>query len=159
LDRNRLGGIGGSLASEIVATPPIVTAPATYPGGEGGYVAFPALGAHCPDSPRGDALPVFQIRSRPPPPPVARWVGAPRGRGFTDCHDNRRPLEPDRLDPRRRKRQSAARLPRRYRRAAVRRRQPAGCSDRIATFPEFAGRRRAALCRRRRRPLCLRLLM
>src|SRR5262249_41860322 len=67
LDRNRLGGIGGSLASEIVATRPIRTAPATYPGGEGVYVAFQASGAHCPDSRRNDALTVLQIHAGSPP--------------------------------------------------------------------------------------------
>ena len=33
-------GVGGSLASEIVATCPIRAAPAAYPAGEGVYVAF-----------------------------------------------------------------------------------------------------------------------
>ena len=50
LDRNRLGGMGGSLASEVVATRPIRTAPATYPAGEGVYVAFQGPGARCPGS-------------------------------------------------------------------------------------------------------------
>jgi len=80
LDRNRLGGIGGSLASEIVATRPIRTAPATFPGGEGVYVAFQGSGAHCPDS-RRDALTVLQIRAGSPPIMVTGWCGALRGEG------------------------------------------------------------------------------
>lgn len=81
LDRNRLGGIGGSLASEIVATRPIRTAPAAYPAGEGVYVAFQGSGAHCPDSRRDDALTVLQIRAGSPPGLVTGWCGALRGEG------------------------------------------------------------------------------
>ncbi len=93
LDRNRLGGIGGSLASEIVATRPIRTAPAAYPGGEGVYVAFQGSGAHCPDSRRDDALTVLQIRAGSPPTLVTGWCGALRGEGSpivttTDGHSN-----------------------------------------------------------------------
>src|SRR6266446_1094141 len=40
LDRNRLGGIGGSLLSETVATRPILAAPAAYRTGDEVYVAF-----------------------------------------------------------------------------------------------------------------------
>jgi hypothetical protein len=40
LDRNNLGGIGGALGSEIVATRPIRTAPAAYPAPDGAFVAF-----------------------------------------------------------------------------------------------------------------------
>jgi hypothetical protein len=81
LDRNNLGGIGGSLASEVVATRPIRTAPATYPGGQGVYVAFQGRGAHCPDSNPKDALTVLQIRAGAPPTLVTGWCGALRGEG------------------------------------------------------------------------------
>jgi len=81
LDRNRLGGIGGSLASEIVATRPIRTAPAAYPAGEGVYVAFQGPGAHCPDARRDDALTILQIRDGSPPTLVTGWCGALRGEG------------------------------------------------------------------------------
>ena len=81
LDRNNLGGIGGSLASEVVATRPIRTAPATYPGGQGVYVAFQGRGAHCPDSNPVDALTVLQIRTGAPPTLVTGWCGALRGEG------------------------------------------------------------------------------
>ena len=93
LDRNRLGGIGGSLASEVVATRPIRTAPATFPAGEGVYVAFQGLGARCPDSRRPGALTVLQIRAGSPPTLVTGWCGALRGEGSpivttTDGHAN-----------------------------------------------------------------------
>jgi hypothetical protein len=81
LDRNHLGGIGGSLASGIVATRPIRTAPAAYSAGEGVYVAFQGYGAHCPDSRRGDALTVLQIRAGSPPTLVTGWCSALRGEG------------------------------------------------------------------------------
>jgi hypothetical protein len=81
LDRNRLGGIGGSLLSEIVSNYPIRTAPAVYPAGEGVYVAFQGRGAHCPDSRRDDALTVLQIRAGSPPTLVTGWCGAMRGEG------------------------------------------------------------------------------
>jgi hypothetical protein len=93
LDRNRLGGFGGSLASEIVATRPIRTAPAAYPAGEGVYVAFQGAGAHCPDSRPDDGLTVLQIRAGSPPSIVTGWCGALRGEGSpivttTDGHAN-----------------------------------------------------------------------
>ena len=81
LDRNRLGGMGGSLASEVVATRPIRTAPATYPAGEGVYVAFQGPGARCPGSRRPGALTVLQIRAGSPPTLVTGWCGALRGEG------------------------------------------------------------------------------
>ena len=81
LDRNRLGGMGGSLASEVVATRPIRTAPATYPAGEGGYVAFQGPGARCPGSRRPGALTVLKIRAGSPPTLVTGWCGALRGEG------------------------------------------------------------------------------
>jgi PQQ enzyme repeat len=81
LDRNRLGGFGGGLASEIVATRPIRTAPAAYPAGEGIYVAFQGPGARCPASRRPGALTVLQIRAGSPPTLVTGWCGALLGEG------------------------------------------------------------------------------
>ena len=81
LDRNRLGGFGGGLTSEIVATRPNRTAPAAYPAGEGIYVAFQGPGARCP-APRGPgALTVLQIRAGTPPTLVTGWCGALLGEG------------------------------------------------------------------------------
>jgi hypothetical protein len=81
LDRNRLGGIGGSLASDIVSTRPIRTAPAAYPAGDGVYVAFQGQGAHCPAFRRDNGLTVLQIRAGSPPSLVTGWCGAFRGEG------------------------------------------------------------------------------
>src|SRR5438874_4328544 len=50
LDRNDLGGIGGSLVAEIVAKNAIRTAPAAYPAADGVFVAFQGAGAQCPKS-------------------------------------------------------------------------------------------------------------
>ncbi len=81
LDRDRLGGIGGSLVSEIVSTRAIRTAPAAYPAADGVFVAFQGQGAHCPPSSRGRGLTVLQIRSGSPPSLVTAWCGALRGEG------------------------------------------------------------------------------
>ncbi|MBV8089797.1 MAG: hypothetical protein JO139_09525 [Alphaproteobacteria bacterium] len=93
LDRNRLGGIGGSLLSETVSTRPIRTAPAAYPAGDGVYVAFQGQGAHCPASSRENALTVLKIQSGSPPSLTTAWCGAFRGEGSpiittTDGHSN-----------------------------------------------------------------------
>ena len=50
LDRNDLGGIGGSLVAETVSNRAIRTAPVTYPTADGVFVAFQAEGARCPTS-------------------------------------------------------------------------------------------------------------
>ena len=81
LDRNRLGGIGGSLVSETVATRHILAAPAAYRTGDGVYVAFQGQGAHCPESSRGKGLTVLQVRSGSPPSLATAWCGALRGEG------------------------------------------------------------------------------
>jgi hypothetical protein len=93
LDPNHLGGFGGSLASELVATRPIRTAPATYPAGEGAYAAFQGPGAHCPGSRPDNKLTVLQIRAGSPPTIITGWCGALRGEGSpivttTDGHSN-----------------------------------------------------------------------
>ena len=81
LDRNRLGGIGGSLASEIVSTRPIRTAPAAYPAVDGVDVAFQGQGARCPAPSADNALTVLQIRGGSPPSLATAWCGALRGEG------------------------------------------------------------------------------
>lgn len=79
LDRRNLGGIGGSLAAERVATYPIRTAPAAFPAGDSGFVAFQGRGAHCPSGQRGD-LTVLKIAGTPPAINTA-WCGAMSGGG------------------------------------------------------------------------------
>jgi hypothetical protein len=81
LDRNNLGGIGGSLASETVSRYPIRTAPAAYPAGDGVFVAFQARGAHCPAQRNDNNLTVLHIRAGEPPSLSTAWCGALRGEG------------------------------------------------------------------------------
>jgi hypothetical protein len=81
LDRNNLGGIGGALVAETVATRPIRTAPATYPAADGAYVAFQGSGVHCPTARRDDNLTVLHIGAGSPPSLATAWCGAFAGAG------------------------------------------------------------------------------
>jgi hypothetical protein len=91
LNRDNLGGIGGALVFQTVATRPIRTAPAAYPAADGVFVAFQAEGAHCPAggaSARGASalgrdnnLTVLQIRAGSPPSLATAWCGAFSGAG------------------------------------------------------------------------------
>lgn len=81
LDRNNLGGIGGSLAAETVSTRPIRTAPAAYPAAAGVLVAFQGQGARCPTPRRDNNLTVLQIRAGAPPSLATAWCGAFEGEG------------------------------------------------------------------------------
>jgi hypothetical protein len=85
LDRNNLGGIGGSLAVEALTRRPIRTAPAVYWIGRDAFVAVHAQGARCPsrESDRGsdDELVVLRIAAGSPPTISIAWCGAVRGAG------------------------------------------------------------------------------
>jgi outer membrane protein assembly factor BamB len=85
LDRENLGGIGGSLAIETVTQAPIRTAPAVYSIGSDSFVALQATGARCPlrGSYRGGdyELVVFRIAAGSPPTMSTAWCGAVRGAG------------------------------------------------------------------------------
>ena len=81
LDRDNLGGIGGSVASETVSTRPIRTAPAAYPAADGVFVAFQGQGTHCPSARSDYNLTVLQIRAGSPPSLATAWCGAFRGEG------------------------------------------------------------------------------
>jgi hypothetical protein len=81
LDRGDLGGIGGALVSETVATQGIITAPAAYPAADGIMVAFRGLGAGCPAQGSNDALTVLKIRAGVPPPLAIAWCGRFSGGG------------------------------------------------------------------------------
>jgi outer membrane protein assembly factor BamB len=81
LDRDNLGGIGGSLASETVSTRPIRTAPAAYTAADGVFVAFQGQGAHCPSARSDYNLTVLQVRVESPPSIATAWCGAFRGEG------------------------------------------------------------------------------
>ena len=80
LDRGNLGGIGGSLLTERVATYPIRTAPAAYPAADGVFVAFEGNGANCPQGRRG-GLTTLRVRAGPPPTVETAWCGALDGAG------------------------------------------------------------------------------
>jgi hypothetical protein len=102
LDRRDLGGIGGALLVETVATFPIATGPAVYPADDGVFVAFPGPGAHCPsqpwgvwkwDGPYANDLTALKIRAGSPPAIETAWCGVSKGRGSpivttTDGHFN-----------------------------------------------------------------------
>ena len=81
LDRNNLGGIGGSLVATIVARNTIRTAPAAYPAGDGVFVAFQGAGAQCPTPVADNNLTVLKLRAGPPPSIATAWCGALRGSG------------------------------------------------------------------------------
>jgi hypothetical protein len=81
LDRNNLGGLGGALAVETVATGAIKTAPAAYRVGDDVFVALHGEGAHCP-SPQPDiGLTVLKIQSGSPPAMTTAWCAPLSGVG------------------------------------------------------------------------------
>jgi len=81
LNRDNLGGVGGSLASALVSNYPILTAAAAYPGSDGIFVAFPGRGAHCPAPGLDSNLTVLKITSGSPPSIATAWCGAFKGEG------------------------------------------------------------------------------
>jgi outer membrane protein assembly factor BamB len=81
LDADNLGGIGGSLVSEIVSTDPIRTAASAFPAAGGAFVAFAGPGARCPVPRRDDALTVLKIQAGTPPALTTAWCGALSGAG------------------------------------------------------------------------------
>lgn len=100
LDRSDLGGIGGSLAVETVATRGVITAPAAYPAGDGVFVAFQGRGAHYPTTERDTGLTVLKIQSGSPPAPPS--IATPEALKFktepvADCarYDNLRKRRED----------------------------------------------------------------
>src|SRR5258706_440253 len=80
LDRYNLGGFGGSLVADRVATYPIRTAPAAYPGANAMFVAFQGAGAHCPAGQRGD-LTALKIAAGAAHMVETAWCGAVSGAG------------------------------------------------------------------------------
>jgi hypothetical protein len=81
LDRRNLGGIGGSLVAETVATRPIRTAPAAFPAGDGVDVAFEGAGAHCRTPQENGGVTVLRLRAGTPPVMETVWCGALSGAG------------------------------------------------------------------------------
>ncbi len=92
LDRDDLGGIGGSLINEAVSPRPIRTAPAAYPVGDAVYVAFQGMGSRCPAG-QGGGLTVLKITGGERPALTTAWCAALRGAGSpivttTDGHSD-----------------------------------------------------------------------
>ena len=82
LDRDNLGGIGGALAVEEVSSESIINAPAAYPGPSGGaFVAFHALGSHCPGTISNPSLVVLKVLAPPAPAISTAWCGSLNGAG------------------------------------------------------------------------------
>jgi outer membrane protein assembly factor BamB len=79
LDRNRLGGIGGSLASEQVSRNPIRGAAAAVRVDDSEFIAFQGSGSNCPDA-AGRGLTVIKVTTSPPAITTA-WCGSVPGRG------------------------------------------------------------------------------
>jgi PQQ enzyme repeat len=91
LDRDRLGGIGGALASQPVSTSPIRGGAAAVPADGTEFVAFQGPGTSCPSGSRR-GLTVLKIGASPPSIGTA-WCGGIEGRGApmattTDGKDN-----------------------------------------------------------------------
>jgi hypothetical protein len=81
LDRDNLGGIGGSLINEVVSSRAIRTAPAVYSIADAAFVAFEGVGSHCPTGrPAGD-LTVLKISGADRPSLSTAWCRAVRGGG------------------------------------------------------------------------------
>ena len=80
LDRQNLGGHGGILRAERVATYPIRTAPASYSTAGAVFVAFQGHGAHCSAGQGGD-LTVLRIAASVPSAIETAWCGAVSGAG------------------------------------------------------------------------------
>jgi outer membrane protein assembly factor BamB len=82
LDRDNLGGIGGSLAVETVSKQPIVTAPAVYSNGPGEtFVALKGRGARCPSPASDGELIVLKVAGGAQPSVSTAWCGNIRGAG------------------------------------------------------------------------------
>jgi len=80
LDRYNLGGFGGSLVTERVATYPIRSAPAAYPAASAMFVAFQGHGARCPAG-QGADLTVLKIAAGAGRMVETAWCGPVSGAG------------------------------------------------------------------------------
>ena len=80
LDRDNLGGIGGSLVNEAVSPRPIRTAPAVYSVADTAFVAFQGTGSRCPaGQPAGD-LTVLKITGGDRPSLTTVWCAVLRNK-------------------------------------------------------------------------------
>jgi hypothetical protein len=81
LDRDRLGGFGGSLARVAVSDSVLRTAAAEFPVAGGVSVAFQGRASECGAGERAGDLTVISIRPGSPPRIATAWCGAVSGRG------------------------------------------------------------------------------
>jgi hypothetical protein len=82
LDRDNLGGIGGTLDVDEVSSNSIITAPAAYPGPNGNsFVAFNGQGSNCPGTISNPSLIVLKVQARPAPAMSTAWCGSVDGAG------------------------------------------------------------------------------
>jgi outer membrane protein assembly factor BamB len=81
LDRDNLGGIGGSLVNETVSPRPIRTAPAAYPVAGAPFVAFQGMGSRCPAGQPGGDLTVLKIAGGDRPALTTAWCAVLHGAG------------------------------------------------------------------------------
>jgi outer membrane protein assembly factor BamB len=81
LDRNNLGGIGGSLVADTVSRSAIRTAPAVYASADATLVAFQGPGSRCPQASRGSGLTTLKITAGSPPGLTTAWCADLHGAG------------------------------------------------------------------------------
>ena len=80
LDRDNLGGIGGSLADVVVSHHPIRTGPAAYLVAQSAFVAFQGPGSRCPGKGRS-GLTVLKITGADRPAVTTAWCADLQGAG------------------------------------------------------------------------------
>ena len=81
LDRANLGGIGGQLLVQQVATGEIITAATTYPAAGVAMAAFHASGAACPPPSTGSTLVALAVTAGNPPSLHTAWCANFSGAG------------------------------------------------------------------------------
>jgi hypothetical protein len=81
LDRNNLGGLGGSLFNRIVGIGGFIAGPAAYSINGHVHVAFQGRGAACPAATPANGLIVLRIEPGEPPRAPTAWCGALPGQG------------------------------------------------------------------------------
>jgi hypothetical protein len=81
LDRNNLGGIGGSLAAQTISRLPLRTAPAVYSMNGAAYVALQGPGVSCPAPQSEYQLTVLKVAAPERPNITQAWCGRVSGAG------------------------------------------------------------------------------
>jgi outer membrane protein assembly factor BamB len=81
LDRNNLGGIGGSITAQAVSLLPIRTAPAVYSMNGAAYVALQGPGVSCPAPQSEYQLTVLKVTAAERPTITTAWCGKVNGAG------------------------------------------------------------------------------